>query len=80
MSRTGLAGWNAMVTTAAGIHAQPLAEWAITGLLYFVKDLPDLQARQSAHRWERMAIGRWSGAGRWSSVWVMSAAGGRGAE
>ena len=56
MGRAGLAGWNAVVTTAAGIHAQPLAEWAITGVLYFVKDLPDLQARQSAHRWERIAI------------------------
>ena len=57
MGRTGLAGWNAVVTTAAGIHAQPLAEWAVTGVLYFVKDVPDLQARQSAHRWERIAIG-----------------------
>jgi glyoxylate/hydroxypyruvate reductase len=61
MGRTGLASWNAVVTTAAGIHAQPLAEWALTGVLYFVKDLPDLQARQSAHRWERMAIGALAG-------------------
>jgi glyoxylate/hydroxypyruvate reductase A len=57
MGRTGLAGWNAVVTTAAGIHAQPLAEWTVTGVLYFVKDVPDLRARQSAHRWERIAIG-----------------------
>jgi phosphoglycerate dehydrogenase-like enzyme len=57
MGRIGLAGWNAVVTTAAGIHAQPLAEWAITGVLYFVKDVSDLQARQSAHRWERIATG-----------------------
>jgi glyoxylate/hydroxypyruvate reductase len=56
MGRTGLAGWNAVVTTAAGIHARPLAEWAVTGVLYFVKDVPDLQARQSAHRWERIAM------------------------
>jgi phosphoglycerate dehydrogenase-like enzyme len=61
MGRTGLAGWAAVVTTAAGIHARPLAEWAVTGLLYFVKDVPDLQARQSAHRWERMAIGGLAG-------------------
>jgi glyoxylate/hydroxypyruvate reductase len=61
IGRTGLAGWTAVVTTAAGIHAQPLAEWAVTGVLYFVKDLPDLQARQSAHRWERMAIGGLAG-------------------
>jgi glyoxylate/hydroxypyruvate reductase len=56
MGRTGLAGWDAVVTTAAGIHARPLTEWAVTGILYFVKDVPDLQARQSAHRWERMAM------------------------
>jgi glyoxylate/hydroxypyruvate reductase len=56
MGRTGLAGWDAMITTAAGIHAQPLTEWAVTGILYFVKDVPGLQARQSAHRWERMAM------------------------
>jgi glyoxylate/hydroxypyruvate reductase len=61
MGRTGLAGWDAVVTTAAGIHARPLAEWAVTGVLYFVKDVPDLQARQSAHRWERMAIGGLAG-------------------
>jgi phosphoglycerate dehydrogenase-like enzyme len=61
MGRTGLAGWDAVVTTAAGIHAQPLAEWAVMGVLYFVKDVPDLQSRQSAHRWERMAIGGLAG-------------------
>jgi glyoxylate/hydroxypyruvate reductase len=56
MARTGLAGWDAVVTTAAGVHAQPLTEWAVTGILYFVKDVPGLQARQAAHRWERMAM------------------------
>lgn len=61
MGRTGLAGWNAVVTTAAGIHARPLAEWAVTGVLYFVKDVPDIRARQSAHRWERMVIGGLAG-------------------
>jgi glyoxylate/hydroxypyruvate reductase len=61
MGRTGLAGWEAVVTTAAGIHAQPLAEWAITGVLYFVKDVPDLLARQSAHQWERLTMGGLAG-------------------
>jgi glyoxylate/hydroxypyruvate reductase len=61
MSRTGLTGWQATVTTAAGIHVRPLAEWALTGLLYFVKDVPDLQARQADHRWERMAMGTLAG-------------------
>jgi glyoxylate/hydroxypyruvate reductase len=61
MGRTGLAGWNAVVTTAAGIHARPLTEWALTGVLYFVKDVPDLEARQAAHRWDRMAMGGLAG-------------------
>jgi glyoxylate/hydroxypyruvate reductase len=61
MSRTGLTGWGTIVTTAAGIHTQPLAEWAVTGLLHFVKDVPDLQARQAAHNWERMAMGTLAG-------------------
>jgi len=61
MSRTGLTGWDAMVTTAAGIHVRPLAEWTLTGLLHFVKDVPDLQARQAAHRWDRMAMGTLAG-------------------
>lgn len=61
MSRTGLTSWDATVTTAAGIHAAPLAEWALTGLLHFVKDVPDLQARQAAHRWERLAMGALAG-------------------
>jgi glyoxylate/hydroxypyruvate reductase len=56
MGRTGLASWDAVVTTAAGIHARPLTEWAVTGILYFVKDVPGLRASQSAHRWERMAM------------------------
>ncbi len=61
MGRTGLAGWDAVVTTAAGIHARPLTEWALTGVLYFVKDVPDLEARRAAHRWERMAMGGLAG-------------------
>lgn len=56
MDRTALSEWEVMVTTAAGVHAAPLAEWAVTGVLYFVKDLPDILARQAAHRWERLAM------------------------
>jgi len=40
-------------TTAAGVHAIPLAEFALTGVLYFVKELPLLAQRQAAHQWER---------------------------
>jgi glyoxylate/hydroxypyruvate reductase A len=61
MQRTGLASSSIRVTTAAGVHAAPLAEWVLTGVLHFVKDVPDLQARQAAHRWERTTIGSLSG-------------------
>jgi glyoxylate/hydroxypyruvate reductase A len=56
MARTGLASTGVAVTTAAGVHAAPLAEWVLTGVLHFVKDVPDLQARQREHRWDRMAV------------------------
>jgi len=41
------------VTTAAGIHAVPLAEFALTGALYCVKGLPELRRRQRERHWER---------------------------
>lgn len=40
-------------TTAAGVHAVPLAEFALTGILHVVKGLPYLRAEQRARRWER---------------------------
>ncbi|MGH3403367.1 MAG: D-2-hydroxyacid dehydrogenase [Streptosporangiaceae bacterium] len=58
MQRTGLddAALNPAgleVTTAAGVHAVPLAEFALTGALYFVKGLPELRRRQQDRHWER---------------------------
>ena len=44
-------------TTAAGTHATPLAEFAVAGALYFVKDVPGLLAGQRAHHWERKVTG-----------------------
>lgn len=43
-------------TTSAGVHAGPLAEFALFGLLSGAKNLPRLQKDQHAHRWP----GRWS--------------------
>ncbi len=43
------------VTTAKGVHADPLSEFVITGLLYFTKDVPALQRWQRDHRWTRYA-------------------------
>jgi phosphoglycerate dehydrogenase-like enzyme len=57
MQRTGLDAaardGRLAVTTAAGTHAIPLAEFALTGALYFVKGLPELRRRQQARHWER---------------------------
>jgi phosphoglycerate dehydrogenase-like enzyme len=49
------------VTSAAGVHARPLAEFALLGLLAFTKDLPRLLADQHAHRWGHYPVGELSG-------------------
>lgn len=62
MQRTGLneaAGLT--VTTAAGIHAIPLSEFAVLGALYFTKGIALLKTRQAAHHWERYATGQLAG-------------------
>ena len=43
-------------TTSAGVHAGPLAEFAVFGLMAGAKHLPRLLAQQSERRWG----GRWS--------------------
>ena len=53
LERTELGKTDITFTTAAGVHAVPLAEFALTGMLYFVKGLPALAERQNQHRWER---------------------------
>ena len=40
-----------VVTTTSGVHAGPLAEWALFGLLAFAKDLPALLADQRERHW-----------------------------
>jgi phosphoglycerate dehydrogenase-like enzyme len=53
MQRAGLDRAGITVTTAGGIHALPLAEFALMGALHFVKGVPDLRQRQQAGHWER---------------------------
>jgi len=53
LARTGLLDWPVTVTTAAGIHGVPLSEFVVLGLLYFVKQVPDLLRWQRARRWGR---------------------------
>jgi glyoxylate/hydroxypyruvate reductase len=54
--RLGLLDSPVMVTNAAGIHATPLAEFAVFAMLYFAKRWPRMVAEQQAHHWERCAI------------------------
>lgn len=45
-----------LFTTSAGVHARPLAEFAVLGLLAGAKDLPRLAGQQRDHEWS----GRWA--------------------
>jgi phosphoglycerate dehydrogenase-like enzyme len=40
-------------TTAAGVHAIPLSEFVILGLLYLTKNVPWLKDQQARHVWQR---------------------------
>ena len=44
-----------VVTTASGVHARPMAEFAVMALLMFGKDVLRYQADQRDHRWRRHA-------------------------
>jgi phosphoglycerate dehydrogenase-like enzyme len=53
--RLGLAESNLLVTTASGVHAEPLAEFVMLVLLAHVKQLDRLQNDQKGQRWVRFA-------------------------
>lgn len=53
VQRYNLTDLSAILTTAAGVHAQPLAEFAIWGMLTFVKNYPLARAQQDKHHWQR---------------------------
>jgi phosphoglycerate dehydrogenase-like enzyme len=44
------------ITSARGIHAIPLAEFCLLGLLAFTKDLPRLESDQRARRWHHHPV------------------------
>lgn len=44
-----------IVTTASGIHAGPLAEFAWYGILHFIKEGPYLAREKTAKQWRRFA-------------------------
>ncbi|HEY3753856.1 MAG TPA: D-2-hydroxyacid dehydrogenase [Pseudonocardiaceae bacterium] len=51
--RFGLDQGDLVFTTAAGTHAVPLTEFALTGALYLIKGVPELLDRQRRHNWSR---------------------------
>jgi phosphoglycerate dehydrogenase-like enzyme len=56
LKRTGLSRSGILFTTAAGVHARPLAEFTMLGLLYFFRDVPQLDAMKRARHWERYTV------------------------
>ncbi|HVC76104.1 MAG TPA: D-2-hydroxyacid dehydrogenase [Candidatus Micrarchaeaceae archaeon] len=53
VERLGLAGSRLLITNAAGIHAQPLAEFVLLTALYFAKEMPQVNAWKEERHWER---------------------------
>jgi glyoxylate/hydroxypyruvate reductase len=61
LERTGLARTDLVFTTAAGVHATPLAEFALLGLLYFRKGIPQLAEWKAEQRWQPYTADQLSG-------------------
>ena len=53
LERIGVMGSRLVVTNAAGIHAQPLAEFVLMAALYFAKEVPRLNAWKANREWVR---------------------------
>ena len=55
VQRLGLQDSHLIVTTASGIHAQPLAEFVFAALLYHTKEIGRLVEEQRTRQWNRFA-------------------------
>lgn len=51
--RLGLHDRGVTVTTAKGVHKEPLSEFVLMALLIYFRGLARLQSEQRAHRWQR---------------------------
>jgi glyoxylate/hydroxypyruvate reductase A len=51
LRRSGLDRSEIVFTNAAGVHAVPLTEFVVLGLLWLLKDVPRLEAEQALHAW-----------------------------
>lgn len=61
VQRLGLDRSAVVFTTAAGTHALPLAEFALTGALHFVKNVPLMQSNMQRRHWQRHVSGQVAG-------------------
>jgi phosphoglycerate dehydrogenase-like enzyme len=59
--RLGISPGDLIITTSSGVHARPLAEFAMMVLLMVVKEYDRIAADQQAHRWERFCSDELSG-------------------
>lgn len=57
VAEAGLADAPFALTTAAGVHAIPLAEFVLAGVLHLIKNFPLLELRKRERVWERFAGG-----------------------
>jgi glyoxylate/hydroxypyruvate reductase len=53
VERLGLAGSPLLITNAAGVHAEPLAEFVLLAALHFAKEMPRMNAWKAERHWER---------------------------
>ena len=51
-----LAGTGVVFTNSAAVHAEPIADWAITALGYFTRGLERMRAFQAAEHWARTEL------------------------
>lgn len=50
-----------IITNASGIHGVPIAEWVMTYMLYFAKNVKHFQESQHAHQWRPAVVSELSG-------------------
>lgn len=53
VKRLGVQDSDLIVTTASGVHGEPLSEFVFAALLFHVKRFAQIIERQRAHRWEK---------------------------
>lgn len=61
VKRLGIAESDVIVTTASGVHAQPLAEFVFGALLFHTKRFAHLQREQQGRHWARFCTGELAG-------------------